>query len=87
MCPPKPPAPPPPPPAPPPPPQIIERTVLKNVNTGAVQAKPATAGSSEAKGRNVNAASTAERKRLGRGSLRIPLASVSGGSGTNFPTS
>ena len=41
----------------------------------------------EAVGRSLNRATTAERKRLGRGSLRIPLASVSGGSGLNFPTS
>lgn len=42
----------------------------------------------EAVGRSLNRATTADRKRLGRGSLRIPLSSSGlGGSGLNFPTS
>jgi len=39
-------------------------------------------------GQDKNMASTATRKRLGRGSLRIPLASSGlSGSGLNFPSS
>ena len=44
-------------------------------------------GSADASGRNVNVASSASRRRTGRGSLRIPLAS-SGltASGLNLPS-
>ena len=44
-------------------------------------------GSADALGRNVNVASTYQRRRVGRGSLRIPLAS-SGltASGLNLPS-
>ena len=43
-------------------------------------------GSADASGRNVNVASAYSRRRVGRGSLRIPLASLTG-SGLNLPSS
>lgn len=86
MCPPKAPSPPPAPePIPSTPPQVSNATTTQEAPTPAVRRDDDTG---EAIGRSVNRATTKDRKRLGRGSLRIPLAS-SGltGSGLNFPTS
>lgn len=70
-------APPPPEPTPPTPP------VVKTATTGEVQNAPASA-----EGRNMKIGDNPARKRLGRGSLRIPLASSGlSGSGVNFPSS
>lgn len=67
-------------PSPPPAPEPIPATPPQVVTTP--QTAPATAGGDR------NTSSTVAKKRLGRGSLRIPLDS-SGltGSGVNFPTS
>lgn len=52
------------------------------------QDAPATAKSSSASDVNVNSSSNAQRKRLGRGVLRIPLTSSGlSSSGLNFPSS
>ena len=40
----------------------------------------------DASGRNVNVASSASRRRTGRGSLRIPLSSLGTSSGLNLPS-
>ena len=78
MCMPKAPSPPPAPePLPPTPPSVIAGV------TGTKQNSPQTAGQ-DANGVD-NSASNKSRIRLGRGSLRIPLAGD--GSGLNFPTS
>lgn len=70
-------APPPPEPTPPTPP------VVKTATTGDVQNAPASA-----EGRNLKIGGNKGKKRLGRGSLRIPLASSGlSGSGLNFPNS
>jgi len=77
-------------PSPPPAPEPIPSTPPTVANATTRQDAPSTAvkrnESGEAVGRSLNKASTASRKRLGRGSLRIPLSSVSGGSGLNFPS-
>lgn len=71
-------------PSPPPAPEPIPETppVVAQATTGKVQNAPQTAGTTDGM-----TASTASRKRLGRGSLRIPLASSGlSGSGLNFPS-
>jgi hypothetical protein len=93
MCPPSPKPNPPPAPAPipAPPPQV--QTV--NTSQATTQQKaPTIARERDAKtneqietGANRNMASEVARKRQGRGSLRIPLASLGYGSGLNFPSS
>jgi hypothetical protein len=93
MCPPSPKPNPPPAPAPipAPPPQV--QTV--NTSQATTQQKaPTIARERDAKtneqietGANRNMASEVVRKRQGRGSLRIPLASLGYGSGLNFPSS
>ena len=72
-------------PAPPPMPEPIPAPPPNTVS-GAVTKQNAPA-SADASGRNVNVASTYLRKRIGRGTLRIPLAS-SGltASGLNLPS-
>jgi len=72
-------------PSPPPAPEPTPPTppVVKTATTGDVQNAPASA-----EGRNLKIGSGKGNKRLGRGELRIPLA-TSGlvASGVNFPTS
>ena len=68
-------------PSPPPAPEPIPAPVItKSVTTKQKAPKVAESGSNVG-----SSASNYNRKRLGRGSLRIPLASS--GSGVNFPTS
>ena len=71
-------------PSPPPAPQPIPATPPSV--SGAVTKQNAP-GSADASGRNVNVASAYQRRRIGRGTLRIPLAS-SGltASGLNLPS-
>ena len=71
-------------PSPPPAPEPIPVTPNTVSNATTKQNAPASADSS---GRNVNVASSTARRRTGRGSLRIPLAS-SGltSSGLNLPS-
>ena len=73
-------------PAPPPMPEPIPAPPPNTVS-GAVPKQNAPA-SADASGRNVNVASAYQRRRIGRGTLRIPLAS-SGltASGLNLPSS
>lgn len=73
---------------PPPAPEPIPETPPRVSNAINSQDAPATAKSSSASDVNVNSSSNAQRKRLGRGVLRIPLLS-SGltSSGVNFPSS
>jgi hypothetical protein len=72
-------------PSPPPAPEPIPETPPVVADATTTQKAPATAKSGSA---NRNMASTVARKRLGRGSLRIPLASSGlSSSGLNFPTS
>ena len=73
-------------PAPPPMPEPIPAPPPNTVS-GAITRQKAP-GHADAAGRNVNVASSVSRRRTGRGSLRIPLAS-SGltGSGLNLPSS
>lgn len=90
MCPPKAPSPPPAPePIPAPPPSVSEATTSSaKINQDAPAPAIKRDDTGEAIGRSVNRATTKDRKRLGRGSLRIPLASSGlSGSGLNFPTS
>ena len=72
-------------PAPPPMPEPIPATPPQVSGATTKQNAPATA---DASGRNVNVASSYSRRRIGRGTLRIPLAS-SGltRSGLNLPNS
>jgi len=74
-------------PSPPPTPEPIASTptppsVTQGI-TGKKQSAPQTAGEGVADASNL--ASNQSRKRIGRGSLRIPLANE--GSGLNYPTS
>ena len=71
-------------PAPPPMPEPIPATPPQVSGATTKQVSPASA---DAKGQNINVASSAQRKRVGRGSLRIPLA-TSGltASGLNLPS-
>lgn len=73
-------------PSPPPAPEPIPATPPVVANATTKQMSPRDAGTSDGTG-NVNVASNVARKRLGRGSLRIPLAS-SGltSSGLNIPS-
>ena len=71
--------------SPPPAPEPTPPTppVVKTATTGDVQNAPASA-----EGRNLKIGGNTGKKRLGRGSLRIPLASSGlSGSGLNFPNS
>ncbi len=75
---PKAPSPPPPPPPPPEPPVKVQDVTAERKQSAPIDAE------SEAKGR----ARVTEKKRVGRSSLRIPLASSGlSSSGVNFPTS
>jgi hypothetical protein len=57
-----------------------------NTVSGAITRQNAPA-SADASGRNVNVASTYQRRRVGRGSLRIPLSSSGlSASGLNLPS-
>ena len=95
MCPPSRKPSPPPAPAPiPEPPKAIQEVQTVNTSQATTQQKaPTIARERDAKtneqietGANRNMASEIVRKRQGRGSLRIPLASLGYGSGLNFPT-
>ena len=69
-------------PAMPPAPEPIPANTMANATTK--QNAPAYADST---GRNINVASSASRRRTGRGSLRIPLASLGlTASGLNLPS-
>ena len=72
-------------PAPPPMPEPIPATPPQVSGATTKQMSPASA---DAKGKNINVASSAQRRRVGRGTLRIPLA-TSGltDSGLNLPSS
>jgi hypothetical protein len=72
------------PPSPPPAPEPIPETPPVVTQATTTQKAPATARNES--GVNRNMASEVSRKRQGRGSLRIPLASLGSGSGLNFPT-
>ena len=71
-------------PAPPPMPEPIPATPPQVSGATTKQVAPASA---DASGRNVNVASSAQRRRVGRSTLRIPLA-TSGltASGLNLPS-
>ena len=71
-------------PAPPPMPEPIPATPPQVSGATTKQVAPASA---DAKGQNINVASSTQRKRVGRSSLRIPLA-TSGltASGLNLPS-
>jgi|TARA_Y100000034_G_C6812005_1_gene364962 hypothetical protein len=72
-------------PAPPPMPEPIP-IPPPNTVSGAITRQNAPA-SADASGRNVNVASTYQRRRVGRGSLRIPLSSSGlSASGLNLPS-
>jgi hypothetical protein len=74
-------------PSPPPAPEIIPDTPPTVAKSTTSQMSPREAGTSDASGRNLNYASNVARKRLGRGSLRIPLASSGlSASGLNIPS-
>ncbi len=67
-----------------PPPSVSNATTSQDAPT--VAKKRDTSGT-DISGRSTNMASSSTRKRLGRGSLRIPLTSSGlSGSGLNFPT-
>jgi len=67
------------------PPVVSNATTTQDAPT---VAKKRDATGADVSGRNTDMASSANRKRLGRGSLRIPLASSGlSGSGLNFPSS
>jgi len=67
----------------PPAPEPIPSQPNRIANATTRQNAPAMADSS---GRNVNVASSASRRRTGRGSLRIPLSSLGTSSGLNLPS-
>ena len=69
-------------PAPPPAPVVLP-PATPSVSNATTKQKAPTEASTDAS-RDTTVASNYSRKRVGRGSLRIPL---SGGSGLNFPTS
>ena len=72
-------------PSPPPAPEPIPAP-LPNTVSGAITRQKAP-GHADAAGRNVNVASTYQRRRVGRGSLRIPLSSSGlSASGLNLPS-
>ena len=71
------------PPAPPPMPEPIPATPPTVAKATTKQKAPAVAGTGE--NRDTSMASNYNRRRLGRGSLRIPLSAMSS-SGLNFPT-
>lgn len=78
-------------PSPPPAPEPIPENTFSNATTeqtAPTVAKKRDSSGADVSGRDANMATTVSRKKLGRGSLRIPLTS-SGltGSGLNFPTS
>ena len=74
-------------PAPPPMPEPTPAPTPQVSNATTQQVAP-TSATGEASGRNTSVASRVARRRVGRGSLRIPLASSGlSSSGVNFPTS